>query len=282
MEWDPTAQERPPPRHELESDEEDDDKVEAVNVSLEGAITRPLVVLIGAVGASVLVASASASNMFPQHGALLLNGHACGYLHNGGDDASDVLYIARPELLQLHMLTPVAQAIADSGTQRVTIVCSYVPGLYIGRVPSDPPLRYLDSEHSSLPAPYARWDAPNIFTGLEAAVFAACAYRRIPALLIGVPAGRAGPHQSFHWRASESTRVIPSHLHNISPADALAQLARHGEQLASDHARALSSIVSGGSPAAAPKSLLVAAHQATYLTRSADEVGTVGDGSMYV
>ncbi|WFD35822.1 hypothetical protein MCUN1_002690 [Malassezia cuniculi] len=283
MEFDPASQERPPPRHELESDDEGSIDGDEVQVNITGNIpeNKPLVVLIGAIGASVLVASANANKTsWPEHATLMLGDHAFGHCHIG--NPKNVIYTARPELLQLHELAPVARAITALNPSDLTVVHSYVPGLYIGSPPADAPLRYLDTQGRALPTPFAPWEVPNVVSGLEAALFAACAYQRIPALLVSIPTSRPAPHVSFYWKASERTRVVPAQQRDVSAADAMKQLTRLSEPLAEQHVEALTSIVGPGAGADASDSLLVAAHHASYLTRSATEVGPVGDGGMYI
>lgn len=284
MEWDIAAQERPPPRHELESDDEGEPVAEPVNVSFSGTVEsgKPFVVLIGKVGAAVLAQAAHAHrSTWPEHATLSVNALVTGHVHVG-DQGQVTVFIPRPELLQLYELAPVARAIVDAGPSCVTILHSYSAGLYIGSSAPEPPLRFLDSERKDHGWPFAPLEVPNVVTGLEAAIFTACAYTRIPAFLVGIPSSHPVPHQSFHWRISERTRVVPAQQKDISPAEALAHLAHVDDQLRDDHVEALVALVGSGNGADAPRSLLVAAHHALCLTRSASEVGTIGDGCMYV
>lgn len=284
MEWDPAAQERPPPRHELESDDEGEPVAEPVRVSFNGTVEsgKPFVVLIGQVGAAVLAQAAYAhKSTWPEHATLSVNALVTGHVHVG-DQGQVIIFVPRPELLQLYELAPVARAIVGARPSCVTILHSYSPGLYLGSSAPEPPLRFLDSERKHHEWPFAPLEVPNVVTGLEAAIFSACAYSRIPAFLVGIPSSHPVPHQSFHWRESERTRVVPAQQKDISPADALAHLAHVGDQLSDDHVEALVALVGSGNGVDAPRSLLVAAHHALCLTRSASEVGIVGDGGMYV
>lgn len=83
MEWDPASAEGPPPRHEIESDEETEDggvtlpevSVSLVDATAKGTEARPMVCLFGDRGADVLAATLVHTNTWPTSAIVRVNGN---------------------------------------------------------------------------------------------------------------------------------------------------------------------------------------------------------------
>ncbi|WFD32397.1 hypothetical protein MSPP1_003443 [Malassezia sp. CBS 17886] len=317
MDWDPVHAPAPPPRHELESDDEDaacaPDSVPTVHV----AVSRPLparaalVVLLGAAGVQTLVTAARrGGERWAEHGSVAV-GSVClmaqvAHIHVAASPAAPearaaaarvVVSISQPDRYPLRWWAPVARALfCRISASSTAIVQDYAPATYIGMHAAEPPVRALATTasladaarawgHDSAP-PWAPWEPPNTVSGCGAALFAEAMYTHCAALLLLVPSDRALVHPTYQRVLSEPL-VLPHVLEEMSAQEGLVRCEQLAGRLEERFADAVVHLLSGGqaaaaSPAPDAQSLLTRAAQALSAMKSTQQTGQIGDGGMYV
>lgn len=294
MDWD-LGQERPPPRHELESDDEDvGEAPPPAPLHLEGDVPRgaALIVLLGALGAAALGAAAeAAADHWPLHACVRADGERVALIHARGERVT--LLVPRPELLRLNELAPLARLVVrELRPKSVAAVQAYAPGLYLGQTQRlGAPLRYMARDGRApdwLPMPAdssAPWEVPNTVTGLGASFFTEAVYADTPAILLLVPSVRDAPQLSFHTRGAPRQRGFPEELRSISEPEARKRLMRQ-DTLDPAHLDVVASLLGAKEARAAARaadaSLLVAALQMSPGAELGCHRDSVGDGGMYI
>ncbi|WFD18850.1 hypothetical protein MCAP1_001062 [Malassezia caprae] len=281
----------PPPRHELESDDEDV-VVEAVEpIRLVGSVPhgRAWCVLLDDTGAAVLHATQSD---WPEHAYFEAGPSKLAAIHVPVSEAMPiVLYVPASHTVPLPLQQALAQGVAQCCPHSVAVVQPYAPSLVLGmpglRVDTlDPPVRYLlHTPTQSLPREWAAvthepcqpWSAPNTLTGCGAAFFAQAMYLGCPALLVSVPSARPPAHPRFHAASQPPARP---HGRTLAPSEAREQLARVVEPLESRYEATLLPLVGSGTGEGPGPSMLVDAWQAAMTAHAV--AGPIGDGGMYI
>ena len=298
MDWDNASIATPPPRYDLESDEEeiapDNEVAFQTNLQLLGDLSalleRSLVVLLGNVGTAVMLAS---KRIFPEVACIDVDSHGrLASIHAPFDSEMPcVLSIPQAEDMPVAIQSLIAKLVMEKmRPASMAIVQGYTEALYcnsmgLGETDSSfQPLRYLSNvpmnasptRPSSVVAP---WEAPNSLSGCGAAFFMHAVYRHTPVQIFCVPSAQFAPHPNYQRRLIHS--VKPHGHQSLSSDEARRRLNTIIPPLQEHHLKTLGPMLGEGSEACdGSSSLLVHAWFATLATRPSVE--GLGEGGMYV
>jgi len=282
----------PPPRHELESDDEDVlvDPVDPIRLVGSVPHGRAWSILLDDMGAAVLLAT---QGDWPEHAHIEAGRSKLAGIHVSASEAMPiVLYVPATLTVPLPLQQALAQTVAQCRPQSVAVVQPYAPTMVLGMpgMPldtQDPPVRFLmhtPPTQSPPPVwaavvhePCQPWSAPNTLTGCGAAFFAQAMYLGCPALLVSVPSARPPAHPRYH-----AANRLPARVHGVTlaPNEVREQLVRLVEPLESRYETTLLRLVGSGTGEGAGSSMLVDAWQAAMAARAI--AGPIGDGGMYI
>ncbi|WFD26167.1 hypothetical protein MNAN1_001143 [Malassezia nana] len=288
----PSAGGAPPPRHELDSDDEDVHERPVDSVHLVGSVPhgRAWCALLDDTGAAVLLATQGDwhAQACIEAGSTKLAG-----IHVPANDAMPVVLLV-PAPMGVHPLQQQAMArlVAQCRPQSMVVVQPYSPGMVLymtERMQFYYPMFFL--QHTppmqSAPASWASattyegsrpWSAPNTLTGYGAAFFLHAMYAGCPALLLSVPSARKRMQVPVYGTSQPLRR--PSGK-DPRPDQAREQLARLVEPLDQNFEAPLLRLVGTGlSDAPSGPSLLVDAWCAASAARATAR--PLGDGGMYI
>ncbi|CCU97590.1 unnamed protein product [Malassezia sympodialis ATCC 42132] len=283
----------PPPRHELESDDEDA-LIEAVHpIRLVGSVPhgRAWSVLLDDTGAAVLLATQGdwTEQAHFEAGPTKLAG-----IHVPASESMPImLFVPASLAVPLPLQQKMAQAVAQCRPRSVAVLQPYAPNmvLCLPDMPRgdtlNPPVQYLlhTPPTQSPPPAWATvalqscqpWSAPNTLTGCGAALFAQAMYLGCPALLLSVPSTRPHAHPHYHTASQPNP---PRQDKVRAPSDVREQLARLVEPLDGHYEALLLKMVGNGAAEGTGPSLLVDAWQAAMAAHTT--AGHIGDGGMYI
>ena len=298
MNWDAASIATPPPRYDLESDEEeiapDNEVVFHPNLQLLGDIPalleRSLVVLLGNVGTAVMLAS---KRIFPEVACIDVDSHGrIASIHAPFDTQMPcVLSIPQAEDIPVVIQSLIAKLVMEKMRPvSMVIMQGYTEALYCNSMglsetdSSFQPLRYLSNVpmNASPTRPssdVAPWETPNSLSGCGAAFFMHAVYRHTPVQIFCVPSAQVAPHPNYQRRLMHF--VAPHGHQSLSSDEARRRLNTLIPPLEEQHLETLGPMLGKGSEACdGSSSLLVHALLATLATRPSVE--SLGEGGMYI
>lgn len=288
----PSAGGAPPPRHELESDDEDVHECPVDSVRLVGSVPhgRAWCVLLDDTGAAVLLATQGDwhAQACIEAGSTKLAG-----IHVPANEAMPVvLFVPAPMGIHPLQQQALARLVAQCRPQSMVVVQPYSPGMVLYMTEGkhfDHPVFFLQHKPptQSTPASWASvmtyegskpWSAPNTLTGCGAAFFLQAMYAVCPALLLSVPSARKRMQVPVYGARQPLARPSGEYPR---PDQVREQLVRLMEPLAQNFEAPLLCVVGTGlSDGLSGPSLLVDAWCAASAARATAR--PLGDGGMYI
>ncbi|KOS15794.1 hypothetical protein Malapachy_2744 [Malassezia pachydermatis] len=286
----------PPPRYELESDDEDSaPSTPSWKPAVEGTPVkhRPMLVFLGDMGATCLAAWLPTNHLLVTERIKGPQG-VWAVIHTPTDSMSPILvYIAQPDTVPLAAQASLTQALLQQWLpSSITLFQAYAPTLYMhgSNPPSKPnsaeaPVRWLASSTTSVPTAswLQRWEAPNTLTGCAAALMMQAVYLSTPAVIYCLPTARAVPHPTF--QPALIPAAAPHAVSSSSPEEAYQRVSHLVNDMDVRTARMSASIFPSSvsqdpsSPVSAP-TLWHTAWQA--LTHTRTPSGAIGDGGIQI
>lgn len=289
----PLASGAPPPRHELESEDEDVPVDIVQPIQMVGTVPhgRAWSLLLDDTGAAILLAT---QGDWAEHAHLVSGDRKLAAIHvPASDEMPIVMLVPASQAVPLPLQQAMAQSIAQCRPQSVVVIQPYNPRMVLSMPGTtddealDPLVRYLQHTPPAQPvpstwaamadAPCQPWSAPHTLTGCGAAFFSQAMYAGCPALLLSVPSARPRAHP--HYYASNESLYRPQGM-ALAVSELREQLVRLVEPLEDRFEALLVRMVGSGASQGAGPSLLVHAWQVTVASRAA--TGPIGDGGMYI